>query len=330
MHYRIPGLLFFLAAFTLAGCIETQMLITVHKDGSGTIRETLMMSKAMLEPLKEMVAAMKDATTEIGEAADDTQSDDTQSGDTQADDTQSGDTQSGDTQSDDTQSGQPQAGETPPPFELFSDEEIRGKAEKLGRGVCYVSHEMHEDDERQGYTAMYSFNDISTVQVNQNPGASVPSFPGSEEVMESDEELVMFSFTKGNPATLVIRPPKGGSESETEPGEAGQEPTDGQQAEQEGDGSEEGFEQMKEFLRGMKVTVQVAVDGDIEKTNASYVDGSTITVIDLSFDRLIDDPELMKQLQKSDEMSPAAAKEMLKNIPGIRVEMEEEITVTFK
>lgn len=312
MHYRIPGLLFLVATFILTGCIETQMLVTVKKDGSGTIRETLKMKKAMLEPLKEMAAAMKEATEEIGEEPSDAPRNDARQDETDQD-------------------------ATPPSLDIFSDQEIRGNAAKLGRGVRYVSHEMHDDDEMQGYTALYSFDDINTVHVNQNPGASVPTLPGGEEMMESDEELVLFSFTPGNPATLVIRPPKGDeSESAAAQGEPEEEETDEQQTSDEqqtteGEQSgEEGFEQMKEFLRDMKVLVQVAVEGKIAQSNATYIDGSTITVIDLNFNSLIDDPELLKKLEKSDEMGPAAAKEMLKNIPGIRVETEEEITVTFK
>jgi hypothetical protein len=39
---------------------------------------------------------------------------------------------------------------------------------------------------------------------------------------------------------------------------------------------------------------------------------------------------MLAQLKNAEEMDPKAAKEMLKKIPGLRVETEEEVTVKFK
>ncbi|MBE0646109.1 MAG: hypothetical protein IH600_18650 [Bacteroidetes bacterium] len=291
MKSRIFVLIVIAAAFTLGGCIESQVLVSVKKDGSGTIRELVKMNRHALEPFKEMAEQMQASADESGAEVE-------------------------------------QSTEL---MEPFKDEEIREQAAKLGAGVRYVSHERIDDDQFIGYTAVFEFDDITTVTVDQNPGASVPNLGGEEGEGTSDEgEKVMFSFTRGNPATLVIRTPSGTpgeSADGTETGEL-EDGQPGSDADQEG--GDELFEQMREFLRDMKIVVQVAVDGSITETNAAYVDGSTVTIMDIDFNRLIDDPEMLKQLQKTESMDPKAAKELLKSIPGLRVETEEAVTVKFK
>ncbi|MFA6234627.1 MAG: hypothetical protein WC824_10655 [Bacteroidota bacterium] len=296
MKYRNLSILFLAAAFSFGGCIETQMLVTIMKDGSGTIRQTVKMKKKVTAPLREMSIQMQQSMAENDSAGAQEQK----------------------------------------PFELFSETEIRGNAEKLGTNVRYVSHALIDDEESDGYVGMYAFDDLNSVKVNQNPTASMPESAGGEGTIDADDELILFSFTRGNPSKLVIRPPKM-KESEsvtvikTEGAEIHYEGqgTDSLAADgQQGEGAL-GEEQMKEFFRDMHIVVQIAVDGEISETNASYVDGSTITLMDVNFNTFLDDPALEKQLKEIEAKGPAAAKEMFKNIPGLRVETEEEITVLF-
>ncbi|MFZ1730303.1 MAG: hypothetical protein WBQ23_14415 [Bacteroidota bacterium] len=284
MKYRLLSIAVLIAAITFGGCIETQMLVTVNKDGSGTIRETVTMKKKVVESIREMSEQMKQGAEEGGLQTEEEQK----------------------------------------PFELFSDEEIRGNGEKLGTNVRYVSHGMIDEDDVEGYSATYAFDDINTVKVNQNPGASMPDMPGTESTDETDDALVLFSFTPGSSAKLVIRPPK---MKEGEPDQADEvESPETDQQQEEGEG---GMEQMKDFFRDMRILVQVAVDGTITNTNASFVDGSVVTIMDVNFNSFLDDPELLKELQKIETKGPAAAKELFQSVPGIRVELEEEITVNF-
>ncbi len=296
MKPRILVLTILAAALMTGGCIETHVLVSVKKDGSGTIHESVKMSKQVLAPLQEMAEQMKQAAEENG-------------AEVEAD-----------------------AGAIEP----FNEESIREHAAKLGKGVRYVSHEMIDSDASMGYNAVYAFSDINTVRVDQNPAASVPDFSGGESA-EDDEgiemtdngDYMLFSFTRGNPATLTIRTPAGDT-NESDEGMADEETGMEDQEQGEEQGGEQEIEQMKEFMRDMKIVVQVAVEGKIAETNATYVDGSTVTLMDIDFNKLIDDPEMLAQLKNAEEMDPKAAKEMLKKIPGLRVETEEEVTVKFK
>ncbi|MDX9758657.1 MAG: hypothetical protein RBU27_05810 [Bacteroidota bacterium] len=289
----VPVILF--AALALGGCIETQLLVKIRTDGSGTIHETIRMKKDVGAMFQAMVMGMKEGLEEAGMEVE--ESDAAAS-------------------SDDALSGSL--------LEMFNDEEIRAHAEKMGVGVRYVSHEMIDTDEHAGYQAVYAFDDINAVSVSQDPGANLPEFPGNEGEGDTQDDLVAFSFTPGSPARLVIRPPQ---DDEDDAAQDEAEPESDMTAEEE---SAEGMEQMKEFFRDMRLRVEIAVDGSIQKTNASFVDGSTVTLMDIDFNALLDNPELFKQMQHADQMGPSAVMDMMKKIPGLKVETEKEITVTFR
>lgn len=288
-----------LAALALGGCIETQLLVKIRNDGSGTIHETIRMKKDLGAMFQAMAMGMKEGLEEAGM--------DVKEGETAP-------------PSDDALAGSL--------LEMFNDEEIRAHAAKMGNGVRYVSHEMIDTDEHAGYQAEYAFDDINTVHVSQDPGANLPEFPGNEGEGDTQDELVAFSFTPGNPARLVIRPPQD-SDADAAADAAAEESTPESETPADEE-SAEGMEQMKEFFRGMRLRIAVAVDGRIQETNASFVDGSTVTLMDLDFDALLDNPELFKSMQNAEQMGPSAVMEMMKKIPGLKMETEKEVSVTFR
>ena len=293
-------LLFLAAGLVFGGCIETHVLVTVREDGSGSIEETIRMKKAIGEMMRDMAMSVKDGL------------------------------QTEDAEGDEAPAQADMPPEAPEDVEMFSEESIRSAAAEMGEGVRYESHEMIDTPEHTGYKATYVFDDVNTVFVSQDPMSKVPDMPGMESSEgEGGDELVAFRFTPGNPATLVIRSPQDRDEGE----QADAPPADeaaGEAEAQGGEESAEGMEQMKEFFRDMRMLLQVRVDGGIRETNASYVDGSTITMMDVNFNVLLDDPERLKELDRVEAEGPEAMKELLKSIPGLRVETEEEVRVTFR
>ncbi len=274
-------------ALLFGGCIETNTLIRVNKDGSGTVSETVKMNRMVYGMISGMAGSMKEAFNAEGEEG--------------------------------AEADEPPKDEPP-----FSEEKAREQAEKMGAGVELRSYEDIKDNASIGYVAEYSFDNINELRVNQNPGAAMPSMDGESEGEEGeDEEFVLFSFTPGSPARLEITPPQGEEEEEVEVETEGSEE---EQAAEEGMG---GFEQMKELFRGMRMRIALAFEGSIEETNASYVDGNTVTLIDMDFDTILDNPDALKQLEASEKMSPAEAKEVLHGIPGIKFDTAEHIVVTF-
>ncbi|MBN1447854.1 MAG: hypothetical protein JXA28_07970 [Bacteroidetes bacterium] len=216
--------------------------------------------------------------------------------------------------------------------EFFSREKVLTQMEKMGSGVELESYEEIEDEKGIGYLAVFRFDDINTLRLKQDPGESMPSMPGEEEtvVEEDEDEYILFSFEAGSPARLVITPPKE-DENEEEPevdmtGEEDAEDT----SSDEGGMQMGGFEQMAEFMRGMHVSFALEVEGRIIETNAQFVEGPRITVMDIDFDKLIDDPEKLRALEAAENKGPAAAQELLKDIPGIKVDLANELVVTFE
>ena len=87
-------------------------------------------------------------------------------------------------------------------FELLDEEELKAEAIGMGEGVALVSAETYETETFSGYKAVFSYPDINKLMVNQNPAESVPD--GASDGEEAVQEMITFSFTKGNPATLKI------------------------------------------------------------------------------------------------------------------------------
>ncbi len=271
---------------TVSGCIETQMLVSVNSDGSGTIEERMLMNKMVIG----MLEGMGDAFKVEGEEED---------------------------------SDEPV--EQAEPFSMFSEDDVAERAEKMGAGVKLVSYEEVESATGTGYSARFTFDDINAINMDQNPGSALPDMPGEEQSAEEKEERIHFQFTPGSPARLVIKP---FIEEEEIEEEITEDMPEDEQSDEPGESDME-FEQMKELFRGMRMTLAIKVNGNIEETNAQFVDGSTITLIDFNFDQMLDNPEALKVLEKSEEMSPAAAQEVLKGIEGIKFDIDDEIVVTF-
>lgn len=270
------------------GCIETHLLVSVRPDGSGTLRETVKLNSEVLAPMMELAQAMNQGDAEEGA----------------------------------------EAPPPPPPPDIFAEEEIRAKASTFGEGVRFLSYERIEADGKSGYTAEFAFSNINALKLNSNPGAALPAMPGQvvDEAGDADD-MVLFTFTKGKPSRLIIRPPAMDSKDETEHAETAETPA----AEDAQDGADEAAsEEMKKIFSDMRVSIRVHVDGDIVGTNASFRDGSTITILDIDFSKLMENEETVKQLEAMDDLTPAQMKELVSKIPGITFDSADEIEVSFK
>jgi hypothetical protein len=212
------------------------------------------------------------------------------------------------------------AGKDKPDF--LNEDELRENAPELGEGVTFVSAEKVDTERGSGYAALYEFKDINKVRINQNPGdkISLPSMGGDEE--ETPKEYVHFHFTKGKTSTLEIINPIRPPEVKAEEKEAG---------EGEIDMGDAGMvEMMKELYRDMKIALIVEVEGKIVDTNANFRDGSRITIMELDFGKLMEDEEAFQKLMSSEPETIEDIKEISKEIPGIKVETEERIVISFK
>jgi hypothetical protein len=204
-------------------------------------------------------------------------------------------------------------------------EKLERKARGMGEGVSLKSAEELSTEKGQGYRAVFSFTDINELVVNQNPDENVPSTDASGEDAPKTE-YITFQFRKGSDsetAVLTIFNPQEEPE-ETVP------VTKEEKTQKAEAADEEMLEMLKEIFRGMRIHLALEVDGTILSTGATYRDGSKVTLIDMDFTKIIENEELFKELASTDTGSVEKTKEIIKDIPGIRVELQDRVEIQFR
>lgn len=205
-------------------------------------------------------------------------------------------------------------------FNLFEEDKIKAKTSELGEGVEFVSMKTIKTDEKEGYTALYKFKDINKIKVNQDPSNEMPMAEPNENA-DPASELVHFKFIKGKPNKIIFSLP-----DEKKKDEAAKEDTTTMTVEPD----TADFENMVKFMKDMKAKVEIKIDGTIVNTNATHVDGNTVTLFDIDFGQLISDKEKLEQFKKFNPDSFEEVKKLVKDIPGIRVELNKEVFIEFE
>ena len=80
---------------------------------------------------------------------------------------------------------------------------------------------------------------------------------------------------------------------------------------------------MKMMMRGLFVDVALNVDGRILKSNAPYVEGSRVTLMQIDFDKLLSDESALQKLQSAKDVKSLAA------VPGLKIIAEPTVTIAF-
>lgn len=257
-------LLFAIVSIFITGCIEYNVKVKVNPDGSGTVRETVVLGKGLVE--------MLNAFAEWDEDGEE--------------------------------------------FDLYNEDDLRKQEYHYGEGVKFVEGKKINDKGREGYTATYRFNDIRKLKIEDDPDKKVPSDFSMEEAAE--EQPITFSFSEGDYSTLTIH-----LADDFEPGDF----SFGQDEEDADIENKEVFEDMLEDLR---ISIKIEVNGDILETNAAYVNDSEITLMEFDMGKILDDPEQFEYLKNKNPQTKDEAKELVEEIPGLKVELETQIDIKFK
>jgi hypothetical protein len=209
-------------------------------------------------------------------------------------------------------------------FNLLDEAELEAKAASFGPGVRYVSAEALETESGAGYKAVYAFDDITAVRINQNPGENLPTPDSGQQAEEPQGEFLGFGFQPGSTAWLTVRRP------DMEPLD-GDSPESGEAAEDAGSGSSEEIPDMiKDLYRDMRIEIALEVEGEIVETNATHAEGSRITYLALDFGKLLENEQTFTTLMESNPDSLEELKELLRDYPGIKMELQEEVRIGFK
>jgi len=206
-------------------------------------------------------------------------------------------------------------------FSLMDREKLESFAGQMGEGVSFLSADPLREGGFEGYLARYSFSDISKLRVNQNPGELVAQVPSEMPQEEQTRELVTFSFTRGNPSILKVYMPEL-KEEESEDGGSG--------TGEEDEPSVEDMEMLKQLYSTMLLRMWIEVEGDILNTNATYREGSQIILMEMDFGKIVEQEDKLEELLKNKTRSLEETKEMVRDIPGIRVELEDAVEIQFR
>jgi len=253
------------------GCLKVETNITVNKDGSGTIDETILMSKVFVDILTEFSQAVDDTTV--------------------------------------TQE-----------FSLFNEEEIMNAAGNYGEDVKYVSSERISNTEWEGFKATYSFADLNKIQLRPDPDGKLSVGMDEDETTDESPDYYFFNFTSGNISEVTIDRP-----------DIEEDFNDDDTLEQEIEIEDEEIDdQFVNMMEGMNILVTMQFNGEIVETNASYVEGSKITLIGLDVGKLLQDKENLEMFKKKQPSSITELQEMVDKVPGMKLELQKPVTVNFK
>lgn len=206
------------------------------------------------------------------------------------------------------------------PGPMMNKEDLERTAERMGKGVRLVSTEpVKGADGFEGTKAIFSFEDINQIQISQDPNLG-----GDNPAMGKSEDPVKFKLTRnGSTSTLSIdfvdKPMANANAGAPSPGEMP-------------DITNPMIMNMvKTMFQGFKVNIGLEVVGSIVKTNAEYVTGPHITLLEMDMGALLADEAKLKTLQS--KISPGASfsdvKPYLKDVKGIKIDGPS-ISVEFK
>ena len=257
------------AVLVLSGCLQSRTVVTVNSDGSGTVEETFLMQKDVVQ----MLAGMG-------------------------------------------------GGES---FSLLDRDELEQGVSDYGSGVSLQSAEEMSTGWGTGYRAVYAFDDINQLRVNQNPSDDLPS-QGADMGGETPSavEYIQFALSGRNPATLEIIMP--------EPEEGEMEPADSSMPEdmEAPEFSEQDMQGLASLYTDMSISVDVVVNGQVVDSDATHLDGNRVTLIEMDFNRILEEPDVMQRLAAQEPGSLSQIETLVDDIPGIKAELKPRVRVRFR
>lgn len=205
--------------------------------------------------------------------------------------------------------------------ELFSENQIRSMAAKMGEGVTFVSSRRIKTEQSEGFEATYAFKDITKLKISQQPSAPDPKGLGAAP--DEDSEKTMFRFARlsnGHSLLTVIFPqgkPDSTKEHPSSPRKSAREP------------APEEIERIKRLVNGLRISMVIEVQGHLLQTNSPYVEGAKVTLLEMDFDELLSNEAKLKEMAALKSYSLEDAKQLLRDLKGFKVNLEPELRIEF-
>ncbi len=203
---------------------------------------------------------------------------------------------------------------------IYDKEKLMADAAQYGPDVKYVSSKKMSTKTKEGYKVVYAFSDINNLKINQNPGDKTPKI-SKESKSDAPQENITFEFEKGDPSTLVVSFP-----SVTKPSKEKKEKV----AIKDKEAEQKELNEVGEILKDLYIGITLKTEGEIVETNATYRDENRITILEMDFAKLLDNQSKFESFAKEEPQTVEETKEMLKNLPGFKVELSKKIVAKIR
>ena len=207
---------------------------------------------------------------------------------------------------------------------VINKADLEATAARMGKGVRLVSAEpLKASNGFEGTKAIYAFDDINQIQISENASMSGSS-TGRLSTEPTRDDPVKFKLTRsGGTSTLTINYiDKPSGSQPVNPAGGGDTPDLSNPMV---------MNMLKTMFQGFKINIGLEVMGSIVKTNAEYVSGPRITLLELDVASLLADEAKFKALtgKLGPDASISEMKPYLKDIKGIKIDGPS-ISVEFK
>lgn len=199
-----------------------------------------------------------------------------------------------------------------------SEEKLRESAAGMGEGVRFVSMAPYKENGFDGVTAVFAFDDIRKLSLgidNMMAGMDTPVGAGASDAK------VNVGFTRQGDRTILTLGMPPIPKSDPAVADAAQDAGEKMPPEAE--------MMMKQLLNGLLFEVAINIEGTVIQTNAPYVDGNRIVLLQL------DGTELMKAGLNMGQMMGMSSgamnlEEQLLKTPGVKVVTIPELKIEFR
>jgi hypothetical protein len=208
------------------------------------------------------------------------------------------------------------------PIDPFSESQMRANAASIGPSVTFVSSTPVKSETGEGRNVIYAFTDINQLKINQQPTTPGGLTARASNADTSGRQEVTFALERPPSGNAVLRitmpPPKMPATPAAAPDAAGNAANKM---------TPEQLAMAKQMFAGMHISIAVEPAGRLVSTTSPFVDGQRVTLLDLDFDQLLKADGALERLQSV--RSAEEAKNVLKDVPGVKVCLEKEITIEF-
>jgi hypothetical protein len=192
------------------------------------------------------------------------------------------------------------------------EKQHQAAAAAMGPGVTFVSDEMKDGVSKTAY----AFKDISKIKVEISPG---PDSGEKKEEGKDKSEPLTFRFVRqgGKSVLTVVQPLPKKAEGQAKAPEGMQ------------DMAMSMWTMMKGMMKGLKLKTVLEVNGKIAKATSPYVQGSTVTLLEMDFDQITADDANFKKFTKAGEDPSTMDIKALQGVKGMKINPDQEVVVEF-